>query len=616
MKRFLSFVFPLLLVFVFLQEAAAQLTVNGTLTPQQLVQTILIGNGISASNISYSGDPVAIGSFNSSNSNVGFQSGVLLTTGTITNAIGPNNSGNTGTDNLRPGDADLDQTVSDITQDAAVLEFDFVPASDTLRFNFVFASEEYLEWVNSGFNDVFGFFISGPGISGPFSNNATNIALIPGTNTLVSIDNVNDVQNSIFYHDNITPTPPSTALQYDGFTVPLIAEAIVQCGETYHIKLAIADAGDGTYDSGVFLEAGSFETSGVQITATATSSSDSIIVEGCGSAVFSFYRPDTSSAFTIHFNIQGTAIPGIDYSQIPDSIVIPQGQFSEQLLVDAFYDGISESMETITLTIDFITGCGSDTLKATIYLQSIDSIEVLTGEDHVICTPCETATLKASATGGYGSLTYTWSDGAGIGDSVVVSPVETTKYFVTVTDTCGNVAFSDSIEVVVQCNEIVVQTGEDLTICSPMEVATLSASATGGYGPLYFHWSNGAGDSSSVVVSPLETTRYFVTVSDTCGNYTFSDSIEVLVQCEVIVPNIFTPNGDDKNQTFFIVNLDQYPGSDLKIFNRWGRKVYHSEDYKNDWDGEKLSEGTYFYILTLSDPEKEPKTGHLTIIKD
>ncbi len=537
MKRLLPIIFSLSAFLILFKSANAQLTVDGSLTPQQLVQSILIGNGVSASNVTYTGVSAGIGSFNSSVSNIGLPAGIILSTGNITDAIGPNNTdGGFYTDFSGNGDVDLDAISGVTTYDAAILEFDFVPASDTLRFNYVFGSEEYLEYVNGTVNDAFGFFISGPGIVGPYSNNSQNIALIPGTTTPVSINTVNDGLNAAYYFNNQTPPPPVTAVQYDGFTVPLVAEAIVQCGEIYHIKLAIADGGDGVWDSGVFLEAGSFGTSGVEITASATASGDSTIVEGCGSAVFTFSRPDTSAPFVIHFNIEGTATPGLDYNQIPDSIVIPQGQITEQLFVDAFFDGIADSLETITLTINFLSGCGGDTLYATIYIRSIDSIKVEVGEDYNICTPDETATLKATANGGYGPLTYTWSNGAGLGDSVIVTPLETTSYFVTVTDTCGNTVISDSIEVV--------------------------------------------------------------------------------VQCDVIVPNIFTPNGDTFNETFFVENLDQYPGSGVKIYNRWGRKVFEDDDYQNDWDGEKLADGIYFYIVTVSDPGQGTKTGHVTIMRD
>lgn len=119
-------------------------------------------------------------------------------------------------------------------------------------FQFVFGSEEYPEYVNQ-FNDVFGFFINGPGINGPHSNNSKNIALIPGTNTPVSINNVNEGNNSEYFVVN-----DLDFIQYDGFTTVFTAESEVQPMQTYHIKLAIGDGVDHFYDSGVLLQASSF----------------------------------------------------------------------------------------------------------------------------------------------------------------------------------------------------------------------------------------------------------------------------------------------------------------------------------------------------------------------
>jgi len=126
----------------------------------------------------------------------------------------------------------------------------------------VFGSEEYLEWVGGGFNDVFGFFISGPGITGTFSGGSANIALVPSTTIPISIDTVNNVSNSAYYVNNGTGATPlvNGTIQYDGFTTVIHALANVQCGQTYHIKLAIANVGDNSYDSAVFLEANSFNT--------------------------------------------------------------------------------------------------------------------------------------------------------------------------------------------------------------------------------------------------------------------------------------------------------------------------------------------------------------------
>jgi hypothetical protein len=167
------------------------------------------------------------------------------------------------------GDPDLALLVNDIVQNAAVLEFDFVPTSSFVEFNYVFASEEYPEFTPcttpNPINDVFGFFISGPGITGPFSNSAANIALIPGTTLPISINNINECSPfNTFYVDNSTFIDPTSGLvnpntiQYDGMTTVLTARSNVQCGQTYHIKLAIANVFDNGFDSAVFLQANSF----------------------------------------------------------------------------------------------------------------------------------------------------------------------------------------------------------------------------------------------------------------------------------------------------------------------------------------------------------------------
>ena len=157
-------------------------------------------------------------------------SGIIMTTGRASYAVGPDNVNDRSHNQSNVGDADLDQLLNFgfTTEDAVILEFDFIPQDDTLRFNYIFGSEEYPEYVNSGFNDVFGFFISGPGYAGPFSNGAENIALIPGTTTPVAINNVNNGYsatepapgpgtNSAYYVEN----GGGATVQYDGFTTVL-----------------------------------------------------------------------------------------------------------------------------------------------------------------------------------------------------------------------------------------------------------------------------------------------------------------------------------------------------------------------------------------------------------
>jgi hypothetical protein len=246
--------------------ALADLSVTTSNNGQALANAIL-GGGITASNVTFTGSDISAGFFyGGDTAGITLHNGILLTSGEATGAVGPNNSNwYTGSNSAGPGDADLSSliaanpySIDHPTNDATVLEFDFKANGGSLFFNYVFASEEYSEWVNTDFNDVFGFFLDG-----------TNIALIPGTTTPVSINNVNGgglypadpvASNSQYFIDNHFVQDGTSAhnIQYDGFTKVLQAQANSLGTGTHHIKLAIADVGDTAYDSGVFIQAYSF----------------------------------------------------------------------------------------------------------------------------------------------------------------------------------------------------------------------------------------------------------------------------------------------------------------------------------------------------------------------
>ena len=274
--KFIRF-FSLLLVSSVLHfiDAFGQLMVDTSYTPTELVQNILIGQGVLASNITYEGADSQRGFFNSQNSNVGIESGVILSNGDVHIAIGPNEAGGAGHNALGNSDADLTQLSNVNTFDLVKLEFDFIPYGNVVEFKYAFASEEYNEYVCAGVNDVFGFFLSGPEILGPFTSSAINMATIPGGSVPVSINTVNlgvagvnglqsnclDIdpnfaQNNVYFVDNTT-NMESTDIQYDGLTVELTAISEVIPDSTYHIKIALADGGDGVFDSGVFLKTSS-----------------------------------------------------------------------------------------------------------------------------------------------------------------------------------------------------------------------------------------------------------------------------------------------------------------------------------------------------------------------
>ena len=436
----------------------AQLTTSTSMTPTQLVQNVLLGSGVTASNITYNGVPLAIGSFNGSASNIGVPAGVIMSCGDIANAVGPNNSSGASVGNNLPGDPDLDDIMSPTTSyDATILEFDFIPVSDTVKFKYVFGSEEYMEYVSTspgGINDGFGFFISGPGITGPFSNNSKNIAIIPGTILPVTMFNLNLNNNSAFYFDNgdgfgSGTAPDGATVQYDGFTVPLIAISEVQCGQTYHIKIAIADGGDDVLDSGVFLEAGSFSSQGVTIIPQISygGENDSTLYEGCGDACIYFVRgSNISNADTINLTIGGTAINGTDYydnnvgpgTPFPNQLIFLAGQDSVAFCITAVSDGNTEGIESIELTVPaFGTGfCIQPAVTSTIYLNEYTPIILSTSNDTSLCNVLTPVTILANVSGGVPPYTYSWTNGAGSIANPTVNPTTNTTYVVTVNDAC------------------------------------------------------------------------------------------------------------------------------------------------------------------------------------
>lgn len=257
-------------------------TLEEGLTPTLLAEG-LVGDGVVVSNVTYIGSDISAGGFSGGDGRVGFDSGIALSTGRLEDLSGPNDVGSTGFPLGQGGDADLDviasgEGVAVSTEDASVLEFDFVPDDSPVRFDYVFGSEEYLEYVDGGFNDVFGFFV-----------NDVNCALV-GTGDPVTIDTINNEDNGDLFIDN---TEGPVDLELDGLTTVLQCVAPVNSGEVNRMKLAIADTGDSSLDSAVFLRAGSLTTSeetpigdpGVSRIDGGTGDARDVAIEACRVAV-------------------------------------------------------------------------------------------------------------------------------------------------------------------------------------------------------------------------------------------------------------------------------------------------------------------------------------------
>ncbi|SFU37089.1 gliding motility-associated C-terminal domain-containing protein [Pustulibacterium marinum] len=257
----------LALFLVFVQFSfSQQITTSAEYTAEELIENILFQGCIEISNVS---SPIngsvnnlnSFGYFQSANSNFPFEEGIILATGDIGDA------GNIlVTDPLNQGeidwesDADLETALGvDNTLNATVIEFDFIAATNTINFNYILASEEYLNDYPCNYSDSFAFLIKPSDNSAPY----TNITLVPGTSTPVSTQNIRpqivgfceSLNEEYFEGFNVGDT------NYNGRTTMLSAYADISPNTSYHIKLVIADQFDENFDSAVFLQGNAFNAS-------------------------------------------------------------------------------------------------------------------------------------------------------------------------------------------------------------------------------------------------------------------------------------------------------------------------------------------------------------------
>jgi gliding motility-associated-like protein len=555
MKQLIA-VFALL---VSAQITNAQIAVTNTQTPDQLVQNVLLGFGVTASNITYNGSPVEaqniqgnVTFFDAAGTTFPINSGVLLSTGNGVGAIGPNTIGSF-TDNAPPTpsvatDPHLNAIASAAPTNGAVLEFDFVPSGDTISFNYIFGSDEYPEFSPSIFNDAFGFFLWGPGITGPYPlggypGGGENLAIIPGTTLPVTINNLGPGvgQYPQFYNDNLNGAAYGSAIQYDGTTVTLSANASVQCGQTYHIKLAICNVGDQAFDSGVFLQANSFASEAIQV-AVATVSGDTTVIEGCSTAELQFIRPQSQigDTLTISYVITGTATNGTDYPLLPNPITFFPGDDTLTLVIDPIADGIPDNMEFITITTTTITVCG-DTIISSGTLWIIDSvdIDVNVPDPTVYCANDSVQVVAEVLSGGEAPYTFSWNDpNSQTTDTAYLASVQNTNsgtidYIVTATDDCGYTG-TDTVTITLdQTLSIDSFFVQNANACNPTGAASAfySGDSTNAQSGLVWNFEGpgqpGATQVNASVITNVPAGWYFVTLTDAVCEVTDSVLIEV-----------------------------------------------------------------------------------------
>lgn len=519
-----------------------------------LVQNVLLGPGVKVTNITFKGASQAIGQFNYNGNRLGLNKGIVITTGTVLNTgdgpQGPNKSEKSGLDNGSNGSTLLNSLLSEgTTFNASVLEFDFVPKGDTVSFRYIFGSEEYLEYVGKGFNDVFGLFISGPGITGN-----ENIAKLPNQ-TVVSIDNVNNTTNKEYYIDNgngrQSPFNSNPIyIQYDGYTRVLTAMSPVQCGQTYHLTIAIADAGDGILDSGIFLEAESLK-SETNTNTKITLSEDLFdnkytMAEGCTSSEIIFSRKETVLDLNVPVTVSGSASLGIDYSNtIPSNLYFPIGEDTLRFTINALQDDLNESDETIILNFNIPDPC-SGTITTETYsllIRNVNPLDFELKNDTIYCDENPNLTLVPKITGGLKPYSFIWNTMETL-DSIVVSPNVTTNYSVTINDYCRKTPVSKQIEVFIPpLIPININPLSDITELCPYMPYDIQPVVSGGYKKLYYQWRQNANlydTSLNVTISPRQTGTYTLRVTDVCGT-TSTTSFLYTVITPILIPKLNNP---------------------------------------------------------------------------
>lgn len=387
-----------------------------------LIDDVLLSSQVQSSNHNFHGDPIQIAFFDGSNSNLGFDAGIVISTGGVA-PLSPGFQNPQDLVNQVPlvTDPDLLNIANSVPpligqafsvntiNDIAILEFEFIPSGNEINFRYIFATAEYFAFENTEFNDVFGFFLSGPGITGPYAspagypNGSINIATFESqeNNSLgailpITVSSVNAAYNAQYFVGNQAMVSVGGA---DGFTVPMIASAEVQCGETYHIRLAIADGTDNVLSSYVLFEKNSFSSGSGGITNSLGQDTSHILVD-CGEEVTLTAEVESDIDYDVLWNTNDTSLsilvgPGSYWFQASndncviksDTVVVewPSSTFSldtsicvtDRITVRAITDGqppFTYLWSTGQTTSQIIVGPGHYSVAS----KGVDNCEVIT----------------------------------------------------------------------------------------------------------------------------------------------------------------------------------------------------------------------------------------------
>jgi len=665
--------FLLILLLMYGAASAQYIATDETYTPLQLIENVLINSGCaSVSNVSVSGGNFVTGEkswgyFNANGSTFPFAEGVILSTGKISNARGPNDFiSDDGGGMSWNGDIDLNNALSiGNSLNVTYLEFDFIPLGNQISFDYIFASEEYHGNATCIYSDGFSFLLKEVG-----SSSYQNLALIPDTTIPVKVTSVHPdipgecpAQNEQYF-DAFNPTEYPT--NFNGQTKVLTARSTVIPGQQYHIKLVIADEGNFRYDSAIFLKGSSFSF-GVDLGPDRTFANNNPVcptesltlngaapgalsyqwnfnnnpIPGQNAAILSFNPPYTSAqngtySLTTTYSPTCTTTTDIDLEFAPQLIIdMDTYTFCD---ADAVQDGIS--------TIDFLSY-----LVPTLFLNLptdyqvrfyssptsttplLDSFRNTTAFQQIIyakivnsnCYAAFPVTLKMhifpetiadetigicnndpiTLTADSGFFHYTWDNVAGD---------ETQSIEVTAPGT-----YRVNIENTANCTKIKTFTviGSEIATIDNIIVHDFNENnwveiIPSGNGD-YEYSIDGINFQTSPVFNNLNGLAYTAYVRDKNGCGTVEQEFYLIK-----IPNYFTPNGDGYNDYWNIIDvnpLSNNAGSVISIYDRFGKLLKQISTNGLGWDG-KFNERTmpaddYWYVIQLEDGRSTK--GHFTL---
>lgn len=594
--------------------------------------SVFLGDDFQVSNVTFSGDDDQVGMFLGVNSNLGLDLGLVLGSGDVTLATGPsffeeygnggNNSGSGsfGGGNFGDGDTDLEQISGVAANDAAVLEFDFIPLVNQISFDFIFASEEYNEYVCGTVNDAFGFFVSGPGLSGGgvFENDAINIATIPDSNPPVpiSINTVNSgnegalgsstncfnldpfwQDNSVYFVDNSALDTNEQIIEYDGFTVPITSVLELEVGETYHMKIAIADGGDTAFDSAVFIKSSLQAFIWPSVAGLASDLGDTTMIENCLGGSFDIFIDQTLDLDSVSIELVGSAQMGIDFENVDLSIAQIQNGFLN-ISITPLEDQEIEDQESVSLILNYQDIFGNpQTLQSSLYINDYLSFESELESELLFCGAPE-LDIDATPFGGISPFDFNWSN-TGSNAPIVSVSEDLDLVQVEVTDYCGQSISHEIALIQAELNLI----ESEVTICSGDSLNVVVE----GNPPYEFEFSS---DLFSLENNTLYTSEgdysESVSVSDACG---YEESILISVETCTSVEEL-NPFGEIElvvsESTLVIKAASTLIATEIDIYDLTGRVVasqpwINSETNSVDLNG--LATGQY--VVSLSSQSGE-----------